>query len=68
MVSCDRVCCLVSRLTVCVYPIIFESSVVYREQELTRHAHVTGSELFSCIDNNKLHGTLETAAALNTVE
>ena len=28
----------------------------------------SGSELFSCIDTNKLHGTLETAAVLSTVE
>ena len=28
----------------------------------------SGSELFSCIDTNKLHGTLETAVALSTVE
>ena len=28
----------------------------------------SGSELFSCIDTNKLHGTLDTAAALSTVE
>ena len=28
----------------------------------------SGSGLFSCIDTNKLHGTLETAAALSTVE
>ena len=28
----------------------------------------SGSELFSCIHTNKLHGTLETAAALSTVE
>ena len=27
-----------------------------------------GSELFSCIDTNKLHGTLEAAAALSRVE
>ena len=28
----------------------------------------SGSELFSCIDTNKLHGTMETTVALRTVE
>ena len=36
------VCVALQVASLCVYPIIFENSVVYREQVLTRHAHVTG--------------------------
>ena len=47
-----------------IHPLLREEMEHYSQTQQTQY----GSELFSCIDNNKLHGTLETAAALSTVE
>ena len=45
-------------------------SLLSEEMEHSSQTQQTqsGSELFSCIDTNKLHGTLETAVALSRVE
>ena len=47
-----------------IHPLLSEEMEYSSQTQQTQ----SNSELFSCIDTNKLHGTLETAVALSTVE